>query len=82
MVDALASHLVMPDLADFSETYPEIELELDITYDAADLARRETDLALRFAQNPPEELIGRKLATCGTAPYATQDYVDRHGLLS
>ena len=80
MVDALATHLLMPDLVEFSETYPDIELELDISYSTADLARRETDLALRFAQNPPEDLIGRKLVSCGTAPYATKDYVKKYTL--
>ncbi|MBL4811121.1 MAG: LysR family transcriptional regulator [Rhodobacteraceae bacterium] len=80
MVDALATNLLMPDLAEFNEIYPDIELELDIGYGAADLARRETDLALRFAQNPPEDLIGRKLAACATAPYATQEYIRKHGL--
>lgn len=80
MVDALATHLLMPDLVEFNETYPDIELELDISYSTADLARRETDLALRFAQNPPEDLIGRKLVPCGTAPYATKDYVKKYTL--
>ncbi len=80
MVDAMATGLLMPDLADFTQIYPEIELELDIGYSTADLSRRETDLALRFTQNPPEELVGSKLVTCGTAPYATQAYIDRHKL--
>lgn len=80
MVDAVATHLVMPFLAEFTALHPLIELDLDISYDAADLARRETDLALRFAQNPPETLIGRKLAGCGTAAYATGDYIQQHNL--
>lgn len=80
MVDSLATHLLMPDLVEFTDTYPDIELEIDVTYNTADLARRETDLALRFSQNPPEALIGRKLVSCGSAPYATDAYIDRHKL--
>lgn len=80
MVDALATHLLMPDLAEFSATYPDIELEIDIRYGVADLARRESDLALRFGRNPPEDLIGRKLASCGVAPYATKSYIHKHKL--
>lgn len=80
MVDALATDLLMPELAEFADKYPEIELELDIGYGTADLTRRETDLALRFAGNPPEDLIGRKLVSCATAPYATLDYIDLHNL--
>lgn len=80
MVDALAVGLLMPHLSEFTEKYPEIDLEIDVTYDAADLSNREADVALRFAQNPPELLIGRRLLTCATAAYATGDYLDRHDL--
>ncbi len=80
MVDAVATHLLMPDLTEFNQIYPEIVLEIDIGYSTANLSRREADLVLRFAQNPPEELVGRKLVSCGIAPYATQAYIDRHHL--
>ncbi|MBL4749563.1 MAG: LysR family transcriptional regulator [Amylibacter sp.] len=80
MVDAMATDLLMPDLTEFTKLYPEIALEIDIGYSTADLSRREADLALRFAHNPPEDLLGRKLVSCGIAPYATQNYIDLHNL--
>ena len=80
MVDALAVGLLMPHLSAFMEKYPEIDLEVDVTYDIADLTSREADVALRFAQTPPEFLIGRRLLTCATAPYASQDYLNQHDL--
>ncbi len=80
MVDALAVGLLMPHLSEFTEKYPEIDLEIDVTYDTADLSNREADVAIRFAQNPPELLIGRRLLTCTTAAYASQNYLDQHDL--
>jgi DNA-binding transcriptional LysR family regulator len=80
MVDALATNLLMPHLAEFTQKFPEIDLETPVAYEAADLDRREADVALRFARNPPEHLIGRRLLTCAIAAYASQDYLDRHDL--
>jgi len=51
-------------LAQFAESYPEIELELVPSYDALDLSRREADIAIRLMPAgvaPPENLIGRHL---------------------
>ncbi|PCI42934.1 MAG: LysR family transcriptional regulator [Alphaproteobacteria bacterium] len=80
MVDALATGLLMPHLTEFTEKYSEIELEIDVTYDTANLSNREADVAIRFSQHPPELLIGRRLLTCATAAYASQEYIDRHDL--
>ncbi len=80
MVDAFATHLLMPHLAEFTEKYPEIDLEVEVTYEAVDLDYREADIALRFASRPPEHLIGRRLLTCATAAYASQNYLVCHDL--
>lgn len=80
MVDALATNLLMPHLAEFTRKYPEIELEAPVAYEAADLDRREADVALRLARDPPEHLIGRRLLTCATAAYASQEYLNEHDL--
>lgn len=80
MVDALATNLLMPHLTAFTEQYPEIDLELEVSYEAANLDYREADIALRFATNPPEHLIGRRLVTCATAAYASLEYLDSHDL--
>lgn len=81
MVDAFATNLLMSHLSAFIQQYPEIDLEIDVTYKAVDLDYREADLALRFARNPPEHLIGRRLLTCATAAYASNDYIDNNNLL-
>ena len=80
MVDVVATHLLMPDLTKFRELYPDIGLEVVITYEALDLTRREADVAIRFVKNPPDHLIGHRLATVANAAYATPDYLADHDL--
>lgn len=80
MVDALATHLLMPYLAEFTAKYPDIELELETTYSAVNLDVREADIALRFTATPPDHLIGRRLLTCATSTYASQTYIENHAL--
>jgi DNA-binding transcriptional LysR family regulator len=83
MPDALATHLLMPDLAAFATTYPEIELEVIFSYDALDLEHREADVAIRFVppgQSPPDNLLGRHVAGVAQSVYATPDYLRRHDL--
>ncbi len=80
MADILATSLFMPHLAEFARLYPDISLEVITTYEALDLGKREADVALRFTANPPEHLVGRKLANVAVAAYATQDYLNSHDL--
>jgi DNA-binding transcriptional LysR family regulator len=44
----LATHLLMPDLADFSRLHPDIEIEILSTGEVANLTNREADVAIRF----------------------------------
>jgi DNA-binding transcriptional LysR family regulator len=78
--DFLATHLLMPHLADFADRYPGIDLEVVTSYRTLDLDRREADVALRFTRDPPENLVGRKVATLGQAAYASPEYLARHRL--
>ncbi len=72
--------LLMPDLAKFMALYPDVTLEVDMSYETANLSAREADVALRISQRPPEHLIGRKIAQFATAPYATPAYLSAHDL--
>ncbi|MBL1421945.1 MAG: LysR family transcriptional regulator [Alphaproteobacteria bacterium] len=80
LVDALATHLLMPYIVIFTEKYPDIQLELQTTYSAVNLDIREADIALRFTSAPPDHLIGRRLLTCSIAPYASKNYLATHSL--
>jgi len=79
--DILANFFLMPDLADFSNLYPDIELSLSVSYDLFDLSRREADVAIRFmrpGRSPPEDLVGRKLTTSRSCYYASEQYLETH----
>lgn len=66
---ALAAYVLMPDLAAFSQAHPGIRLEILSTYDMPDLARREADVAIRISNDPPEDLVGRRVVKVARAAY-------------
>ena len=43
----LATHLLMPDFAEFARLYPDIEMELLSSGELANLTNREADVAIR-----------------------------------
>ncbi len=70
--DIVASELLMPDFVAFSRRWPELDLRVDISYQVADLDKREADVALRAIPSgklPAQHLTGRKAATSYHAVY-------------
>ncbi len=76
----LAAHWLMPHLAKFVLTHPEIEIELVTHPFPVSVRRREADLVLRIHQPGDENLIGRKIARLGVGFYASRDYAARRKL--
>jgi DNA-binding transcriptional LysR family regulator len=79
--DIIATHLLMPDTAEFLHQHPDIDLEVLVSYDVFDLARREADIAIRFmrgSRRPPADLVGRKLVTAASCYYASEDYLQQY----
>src|SRR5712664_1445069 len=70
--------VVLPAMRELHLRHPEIRLNLQTGLARLDIARREADLALRFA--PPEsgDLRVRRLTPIGFALYASEDYLARH----
>lgn len=63
----------------FLERYPGVALTVTASDDAVSLARREADVVLRLANQPPEGLVGRKVGRLQFAPYAARSLVARIG---
>lgn len=63
MTPMLATHLLMPDIAEFMALYPDIELDLLSSDEPANLTNREADVAIRVVYDPstlPLNLHGLK----------------------
>lgn len=79
--DILTTKLIMSDLVSFTQQYPHIDLNIILSYDIFDIARREADIAIRFigpGRSPPEDLVGRKLMTSSSCYYAAESYLAAH----
>jgi DNA-binding transcriptional LysR family regulator len=67
---------VLPILQRFAETYPEIDTTLSVGIEYVDLAQREADVALRIAEQPPPDLVGRRVAHVACAVYGSARYLE------
>lgn len=74
----LALDVLMPHLAALRTTHPEIEIELVVSNELANLTRREADVAIRPTPDPSETLVGRRVADIAYAIYGAPDYLARH----
>ncbi|HEY0686542.1 MAG TPA: LysR family transcriptional regulator [Steroidobacter sp.] len=78
--DSLAFHLVTPIVGEFLSVYPNVRFHMCIGNTAANLARGETDVAIRATQKPPENMVGRKVAVIAWAAYGRRiEFVNRSG---
>lgn len=77
--DVLAVNFLLNELAEFTDTYPGIDLELMPGYQNLDPARGEIDIVIRATETPPEAMVGRPLARVALAAYGSRRYVEHIG---
>ena len=71
---------VLPEiLSSLAARQPELEIAVLVSQSLADVARREADIALRFTNDPPPSLVGRRLGRSALVPCASPAYVKAHG---
>ncbi len=76
----LAEQVAAGMLAEFALSYPEVQLELDLTPRRVDLIGEGFDLAIRMgALDEDSQLAARKLATTSWSLYAAPAYLERVG---
>jgi DNA-binding transcriptional LysR family regulator len=68
-IETLAERFLIPHLAEFHRRHPGIDLEVVSDPRSLSLARREADVAVRFARPQAGELITRRLATIAVGVY-------------
>ena len=67
---------------EFLMLYPEIQIEIKLNDAELDLAMREADVAIRLHRPNQSEMIQRKLFTVHNHFYASNSYVEEHGMPS
>lgn len=67
--DSLFTDLLAPLLARFADRYPEVRLDVVLSNRPLNLSKRDADVALRATDEPPDTLVGRRLATIAWALY-------------
>jgi DNA-binding transcriptional LysR family regulator len=78
--EALAYQLVAPPSAALRETHPELRIDLIAGVRSLDIARREADLAVRFARPSASDLVCRKLGEVAFSLYAAKHDLAKKGV--
>jgi len=78
--EALAYQLIAPAIAALRQVHPDLQINLAVTVRSLDIARRDADLAVRFARPAASELVSRKLGEIGFSLYASQRYLAKSGV--
>ena len=73
--DSVAAALLNPVLAVCRARYPKIALYIGIDNHTLDLSKRDADIALRPTLQPPEYLIGKRIAPLAFAVYGALHYL-------
>ncbi|WP_400082886.1 LysR family transcriptional regulator [Yoonia sp. R78084] len=71
-----AHYLLAPVLADFAALYPEIEIELKLSYFLDSIEKDETDVSIRHVLSVDENAVGRKLFPLSLGVFASRSYID------
>ncbi len=77
--DILGVYVLPGMLKEFTDRYPEIEVELDISNAAANLLARDADVALRMFRPTQNDLIARKVVEIPVGFYAHRSYIASRG---
>ena len=65
--------------AQLLQSYPRLELDLKISDAMMSVERHEVDIAIRVADAPPEDLVGRRVGRSAVGLYASKSYLQRFG---
>lgn len=77
-INNMASSVLMPMFARFSESHPQVELHVIVSNLDASLAQREADVAIRLTNSPTDTLIGKRLVTVASTIYGSRTYLKKN----
>lgn len=70
---------LMPAVVAYSERYPEVRIEMEMTDRFVNLVEEGVDLAIRIADLPDSSFVARKLGVVAMLPCASPEYLDKYG---
>ena len=76
-INNMASSVLMPMFAQFSELHPQVDLHIIVSNMDASLAQREADIAIRLTNTPTDTLIGKRLLTVASTIYGSHKYIKK-----
>jgi DNA-binding transcriptional LysR family regulator len=76
--DTLMASILPEILAKFHTAHPGICIEVALSNVMLNLTKRDADVAIRPANDPPETLVGRRVAKIAFAIYASPRYLAKH----
>lgn len=80
VTDGLATYWMTPRLGKLQEKHPGISIEFQCSTEPADLLRMESDLSIQSRMPEAADLIAVKLGTFHFVPWASPEYLERHGV--
>lgn len=76
---SLAKHCVLPQIGDFFERYPDIQLEIGMGDRYVDLVREGVDCVMRSGTLDDSSMVARRVALMQQVTCASREYLQRHG---
>ena len=78
--DSMAIDFLIPAIARLHERHPDVRVQLDASTQLLSLSKREADIAVRNTRPDNPDLIARRIARWPVGLFASQDYVNAHGV--
>jgi len=78
-IEIIGAEWLVKCMRPFRDKYPNITVEVKVDNNAADLLRREADIALRMFRPQQNDLIGKKTVTMNYGFYANKAYLEQYG---
>jgi len=76
-INNMASTVLMPVFAQFSRSYPQVDLRVVVSNIDSNLSKREADVAIRLTNTPTDTLIGKRLVTVASTIYGSREYLQQ-----
>lgn len=74
-INNMASSVLMPLFARFSEQNPEVELHVSVSNLNVSLTQREADIVIRLTNSPTDTLLGKRMTTVASTIYIGREYL-------